>query len=171
MKERNNSIVNCVITGFPKRVTWTNPWHLFMEKLKYWNVKFVITDVPERVIYEETHDICSWKKESIQMWIVWQSLSQKSNMNTVTIHQFMKERRHLNIEFVTNVFLKILSWTDTLHLFMKKKMFIYKLCNKIKKLFNLFMKEIKQYDVKFYFEMMIWNNEIWFYTNSIIAIV
>ena len=45
----------------------------------------------------------------------------------------------------------------TLHLFMKKKTFIYKLCNKIKKIFlqNLFTKELKQYDAKLYFEMLI----------------
>ena len=54
-------------------------------------------------------------------------------------------------------FSKRFSWKDKLHLFMKKKTFIYKLCNKIKKIFlqNLFTKELKQYDAKLYFEMLI----------------
>ena len=63
---------------------------LFMKEISHSNVKFVTTDVLERV---------PWK---------------------IMFHQFMKGKSHLNVKFATTVFLEKVFWINMFHLFMKE---------------------------------------------------
>ena len=130
MKERNHINVTFVVPALDKKGTWSSIQSLFMKERNHTDAIFVVSALEKKGDLNRHTFSVHEEKKPFNCEICRAAFYDKFSY---ILHQFMKERSHLNARFVINNFPSMVIYQNILHQCMEGR-------SKITKIWNLSIK-------------------------------